>query len=215
MFASLPGSGRAKQNLSVVGSTALHGLVLCVLCLHPVPIFVRPSLLANGRHGPSSVLYFTPMGSQQTLVAARTKHVPARLYLPVKPKTQFNAKITNQRDAEPQNVAPSPAAAGSPGSSDLYGDTTGSDVRPAIEVTLIDPPVSRSALPHGIQGDVIVEVTIDEHGNVVGTKLLQGLGYGIDEVCLATVQNRWHYLPATRDGVPVPSKYDAHWHFGG
>jgi periplasmic protein TonB len=214
MFSSLSRSDHAKQSWSVIGSTAVHALVLLVLCLRPSPVYVRPSALAHGQHGASLVLYFSPMGSQQTLVAQRTKHSPARLYLPVKPKTRFNAKITSERDVEPQNVSPSPVAAGAPGSSDVYGDTTGSNIRPAIEVTLIDPPV-RSILPHGVQGDVIVEVTIDEHGNVVGTKLLQGLGYGIDEICVATVQNSWHYLPATRDGVPIPSKYDAHWHFGG
>lgn len=215
MFASLPRPGHAKQSWSVIGSVAVHAVVLWVLCLRPSPVFVRPSALAHGQHGASSVLYFSPMGSQQTLVAQRTKHVPARLYLPVKPKTAFNAKITSERDVKPQNVAPSPVAAGSPSSSDVYGDTTGSNIRPAIEVTLIDPPVSRSVLPPGVQGDVVVEVTIDEHGNVVGTRLLKGLGYGIDEICMATVQNQWHYLPATRDGVPIPSKYDAHWHYGG
>jgi TonB family protein len=215
MFACSQPPGRKGSNLSLMGSLALHGAILWVLCLRPAPIFVRPAIIAHGHRGPSTVLYFTPPGNQQTLVAERPKHVSARLYLPAKPRTKFNARITNQKDVPPQNIEPaSPVAAGSPNSSDLYGDTTGADIRPAIETTLLDPNVSRAEIPSGIEGDVIVEITIDEQGDVTGTRLLKGFGYGIDEKILATVRN-WHYRPATRDGVPIPSKYDAHWHFRG
>jgi len=204
-----------RLNWTVLGSLALHAVVLWVLCLRPAAILVKPILIANGQHGASSVLYFTPLGSQQTLVAERSKPVQARLYLPAKPKIKFNAKITNQNNVEPQNADPvSATSAGSPDSSDLYGDTTGADIHPAIETTLLDPPVSRSEVPAGVEGDVIIEITIDEQGGVIGTRLLKGFGYGIDEKILATVRN-WHYRPATRDGVPIPSKYDARWHFRG
>lgn len=206
---------RKVGNLSLVGSVLLHALVLGLICLRPAPIFVKASQIAHGHHGPSTVLYFTAPGNQQTLVAERPKPVSARIHLPVKPKTSFNARITNQKDVQPQNIEPpSPVAAGSPSSSDLYGAVTGVDVRPAIETTLLDPPVSRAEIPPGVEGDVIVEITIDEQGSVTDAKLLRGLGYGIDEKILATVRN-WHYRPATRDGVPIPSKYDAHWHFRG
>lgn len=215
MFGFSQRPSRARWNLSAIASVAIHGLVLWVLCLRPAPIFVKPSLIANGQRGSSTVLYFTPPGNQDTLVAERSPHTPARLYLPVKEKTRFNAKITNQKNVEPQNPEPvSSVSAGSPNSSDLYGSTTGADVRPAIEITLLDPPISRSEIPPGLEGDVIVEITIDEQGYVTATKLLKGLGNGIDEKILATARN-WHYRPATRDGVPIPSKQDAHWHFRG
>lgn len=215
MFHSLQRPGRQRLNLALLGSLAVHTVVLWVLCLHPAAIFVRPAMIANGQHGASSVLYFTPPGAQQTLVAKRSQHVQARLYLPVKPKTKFNSRITNQKDVEPQNPdVVSSTTAGSPNSSDLYGETTGADIRPAIETTLQDPPVSRSEIPAGVEGDVIIEITIDAQGFVIGTKLLKGFGYGVDEKILATVRN-WHYRPATRDGVPIPSKYDARWHFHG
>ncbi len=87
-------------------------------------------------------------------------------------------------------------------------------MRPAIETTLLDPPVSRSEIPPGTEGDVVVEITIDEQGNVIEVRLLKGLGRGIDEKILATVRN-WHYRPATKDGVPIPSKNDHYWHFRG
>jgi TonB family protein len=215
MFDGLKRPSRQRLNLAVLGSVAVHSAILWVLCLRPAAIFAGPALIANGERGASSVLYFTPPGNQQLLVAERSKHTPARLYLRAKPKTKFNARITNQKDVEPQNPDPvSTASAGSPNSTDLYGATTGSDIRPAIETTLLDPPVSKTEIPAGVEGDVIIEITIDEQGYVTGTKLLQGLGYGVDEKILATVRN-WHYRPATRDGIPIPSKYDARWHFRG
>lgn len=215
MFSSSQRPSRARWNLSVIASVAIHGTVLWVLCLRPAAIFIKPTLIAHGQRGSSTVLYFTPPGNQDTLVAERSRHAPARLYLPVKEKTKFNAKITNQKNVEPQSPEPvSSVQAGSPESSDPYGSTTGADVRPAIEITLLDPPISRSEIPRGIEGDVVVEITIDEQGYVTATKLLKGLGDGIDDKILATTRN-WHYRPATRDGVPIPSKQDAHWHFRG
>ncbi|HLJ26072.1 MAG TPA: energy transducer TonB [Candidatus Angelobacter sp.] len=216
MFVSSQRPSRSRWNLSLIGSVAVHGVVLWVICLRPTPIFVTPSQIANGNRGASAVLYFTPPGNQQTLVAERSKHAPAQLYLPVKQKTRFNAKITNEKNVQPQNPEPaSSASAGSPNSSDLYGETTGADVRPAIELSNVDPPIARSDIPPGIEGYVKVEVSIDEQGKVIGTKLITGLGHGIDEKVIATIQNYWHYRPATRDGVPIPSKYDARWYYHG
>jgi protein TonB len=79
-------------------------------------------------------------------------------------------------------------------------------------VVFADPRIARWELPNGLQGDVIVEVTIDERGTVIDQKLLQGLGHGIDERVIAAVRD-WRFSPATRNGVPVPSKHDVHFHF--
>ena len=74
------------------------------------------------------------------------------------------------------------------------------------------PHVSRADLPAGVEGDVIVEVTIDAQGNVVETKLLQGIGYGIEQKVLAVLQ-RWHFRPAMRDGVTIASQHIVHFHY--
>ncbi len=73
-------------------------------------------------------------------------------------------------------------------------------------------PISRADLPAGVQGDVIVEVTIDPEGNVVETKLIQGIGYGIEQKVL-TVLQRWHFRPAMRDGVTIASQHIVHFHY--
>ena len=64
----------------------------------------------------------------------------------------------------------------------------------------------------GVQGDVIVEVTIDEQGNVVQTKLLQGIGYGIEQKVLSVLP-RWHFRPASKDGVTVASQHIVYFHY--
>ena len=66
--------------------------------------------------------------------------------------------------------------------------------------------------PSGVEGDVIVEVTIDAQGNVVEMKLLQGIGYDVEQKVLAVLQ-RWHFRPAMRDGVTIASQHIVHFHY--
>jgi TonB family protein len=72
--------------------------------------------------------------------------------------------------------------------------------------------VDPSELPNGVEGSVVIEVTIDERGNIVRKVVLQSLGPAIDNKVLAALEN-WHFLPATRYGVPIPSKQDVSYHF--
>jgi protein TonB len=66
----------------------------------------------------------------------------------------------------------------------------------------------------GLQGDVIVEVTIDEQGQVTAMKILQSLQNDIDEKVLATLRG-WRFRPASMDGVAISSRQDVHFHFPG
>ncbi len=88
----------------------------------------------------------------------------------------------------------------------------GHDVKPAIPVEYPSPSLGNSDLPPGYQGDVVIEVTIDRDGSVVDSQLLQKIGHGIDEKCLAAVQH-WRFRPAILDGTPIASKHDVHFHF--
>jgi protein TonB len=87
---------------------------------------------------------------------------------------------------------------------------SGYEARPAFPITFPDPP--RSDLPDGVNGDVVVEVTIDSQGNVAETKVLRSLGNGVDEKVLATLRN-WRFTPATMNGVAIASRQDVHFHF--
>jgi protein TonB len=75
-----------------------------------------------------------------------------------------------------------------------------------------DPAILPWQLPNGLQGDVIVEVTIDTQGLVTDTKVLQSFQPEIDEKVLATLRN-WRFRPATVDGVAISSRQDVHFHF--
>jgi TonB family protein len=92
------------------------------------------------------------------------------------------------------------------------GIATDHDVRAAVSIVAPDPPIVRAKLPDWIRGDVIVEVTIDEKGSVIGTRVLQTVGFGLDQVIVDTLR-QWRYLPAKVDGVAVASREDVHFHF--
>jgi TonB family protein len=61
---------------------------------------------------------------------------------------------------------------------------------------------TEDARTHGIEGTVTIEALIGEDGQIRSTKLLKGLGFGLDEVALSSVQG-WTLSPATRNGLPV------------
>jgi TonB family protein len=104
------------------------------------------------------------------------------------------------------------ASAGNPYGSLSSGNDLGHEIRAALPVTTFEPIVDRSQLPGGVEGNCIVEITIDEAGAVVSASVVQSLGPAIDGSVLAAVE-RWHFRPATRDGVPIPSKQDVVYHF--
>jgi protein TonB len=68
-------------------------------------------------------------------------------------------------------------------------------------------------LPHGVQGDVVVDVTIDPTGKVAELAVLHTLGYGIESSVIGTLKT-WTFRPATKDGTPIASVQELHFHFG-
>ncbi len=74
------------------------------------------------------------------------------------------------------------------------------------------PKPNLSTLPSGTRGDVILDIVIDTTGKVSDIKMTNGLGHGIDETVIATVQ-QWTFHPATRDGQPVASEQELHFHY--
>jgi TonB family protein len=58
------------------------------------------------------------------------------------------------------------------------------------------------ARTHGIEGTVTVEAFMGEDGRIKSMRVLKGLGFGLDEAALASVQE-WEFSPPTQDGIPV------------
>jgi periplasmic protein TonB len=202
---------RRRWSFSVSVSSVIHLLVVMVFCWPTVPVFVRPALIARGEGGsatPSSVVLYAPNDLQ---IAASSS--PPLLSLPVARKKPNKAKLRKRANVlEEPDKTPNQAEAGSENGSAYDGLASGDDVKPALPIAFQDLKIYRSELPRGIQGDVIVEITIDTQGAVVEERLLQGLGHGVDDRVIAVLRD-WRFHPATRNGVAIPSKHDVHFHF--
>ncbi len=231
MFAQLKPANRRRLQLALAVSLTVHGVVIGVLARRPTPRFVSPPILTkqlkpgsrfvshsflmagSGGHAYETIyLYGTGQSEEDSLLKRAAPAKPAP-----KPATaQKQLTLPTPEPAQKQEVAAATPAArvGSPLGTSLYGSPTGHDVRPALPVVGPHPSVSRSELPPGVQGDVVVEITIDALGNIIGTKFVKTLGYGVDEKVLATLQ-QWHFTPATQDGIAIPSQQYVYFHFPG
>jgi TonB family protein len=206
-----------RSTRAQVLSFVLHALLAYLLLAPPKPLFVTPYEVQLGNHGHSVALVFN--GQNTAEVADPEDAKPARHklgYIPPDAKTirmrapdRLSAKKPKSKRA--QTVA-NAARAGETFGTVLDGPLTGHDIRPALPIHFPDPAISRSEVPSGLEGTVVVEVTIDILGNVTATKILQRLGYGIDERVEAAVRN-WRFRPAIMDGRPIPSQQDVLYHF--
>jgi TonB family protein len=189
-----PASNRLKAALTA--SLMVHCLVV-YLWLNRAPIFVQPSSIAWGAHGNSADLIYFPRVAEQESSAK---------------KLHFRAKSKHKPVVEAPQPAIESARAGAPEGSLSNGPVSGIEASPALPVIFPDPSIYPWQLPKGLQGDVIVEVTIDEHGNVTETRVVQSLQPEIDDKVIATLRN-WRFKPASVDGVAISSRQDVHFHF--
>lgn len=91
----------------------------------------------------------------------------------------------------------------------------GSVAAPVAEAGCDEPEVKpkATALPHpaytdearaaSIEGKVRVEVNLSADGAVSGAKVLEGLGYGLDQAALNALQSA-QFAPATKCGKAIP-----------
>jgi len=204
----VPRTGARSLTLAV--SVVFHCLALILLFWRPA-IFVKPQLIAHGEGGaaaPVSLTLYFSKGGQVTPAKAALLSLPAPVQRAAKTLLR---KRSNVLESEKRSDL---AEAGSREGSAFDGPAEGDEVMPAIPLpgSFADPRVSRWELPAGLQGDVIVEITINDQGLVVEEKLLQGMGHGIDEKVIAALRD-WRFRPATRNGIAIPSKHDVHFHF--
>lgn len=218
MFEAVPKSGRKRWSNSMLLSFAAHLVLLGAVLYRAAPAFLTPSDVGLGiphSLGSQSIVYLAPVGPEQPKPSVTEPKLAVRAKLIPKPKPPKPEPRREEPAASTAADAPLQTARGG----SLFGHVpgsplTGDEVVPAFPDVYPDPPVSRGDLPSGVQGDVIVEVTIDPQGNVVDTKLLQGMGYGVEQKVLQVLQ-RWHFHPAMRDGQTVASQHIVHFHYPG
>jgi TonB family protein len=173
---------------------------------------VKPAFIAQGEDGsstPSSMVLYVPADIE---IASASKPPLLSLPVPARKKPQKTKVSKRSNLIEEAEKTPNPAEAGSENGSAYDGLASGDEVKPALPVAFQDLKIPRSELPSGIQGDVVVEITIDAQGTVVEERLLQGLGHQVDDRVIAVLRD-WRFHPATRNGVAIPSKHDVHFHF--
>ena len=214
MFEPIPRANGKRRNAALAASFAGHLALLSFLLYHAAAAFVVPSDVQLGiphSYGSRSIIYLAPIGPEHE----QTPEAQPKVALHRSPKPAAAHKPEPRREPPAMPAADAPdetARGGSP-----FGRVPGSpltfeEVVPAFPVVYPDPPVSNADLPVGVHGDVIVEVTIDPEGNVVGTKLIQGIGYGVEQKVLAVLQ-RWRFHPAVRDGATIASQHIVHFHY--
>jgi TonB family protein len=216
MFSGLRQAGGKRWSRSLLASLGIHCAVLLFLAYRAAPVFVTPSDVDQGIAGSSgslSIVYLAPVGLERTN-STPEEHQPSLRATLLSPPRPSKAKSKPSKTDQPtrQDAPEQTARGGSPWGRVPGSPLAGDEVVPALPEVFPDPPVARADLPAGVEGDVIVEVTIDAQGNVVETKLLQGIGYGVEQKVLAVLQH-WHFRPAMRDGVTIASQHIVHFHY--
>jgi hypothetical protein len=225
MFEQLSPATVRRQRSVRVASVAFHAAILAWMLHPPEPRLLTPNSVALGQNGASVTrLYWSsknPDGSAHSssdLATERYKHQrlgqkltwktsPQQSKLPA-PRTPV-ARAEQQDKSETQTLSAlgHGAQAGLPYGTLSRGQLYGDEIRPALPVATSDPVVYPWQLPTA-PGNEVIEITIDERGEIVSKTVLQSLGPEIDSKCLAALEN-WHFHPATRNGSPIASKQDA------
>lgn len=213
MFTQLNPPNPKRRPTILGGAVAAHLLFLAWILHSPAPIFVSPSSVMQGEHGAGLHYLYFPGKPEVSEEPPPQTHLTWRRPIKAAKAAHKQPPITKvESDTEIAAVlAPNEKPAGSLYGSLYYGKTTGSEVRPALPVVARDPAIG-SDMMRETAGDVIVEVTIDEQGKITELKLTQSLSPAIDQLVLAAVA-KWQFLPATRNGTPIPSKQDVYYHF--
>ena len=199
---NVTGAASQRSHGAAVASVALHAMavLLCCTALMRSPQ-IAPARMPGTSLGQVTLTYYSP-GSQVASVghaAPRKKPVP----------------VTSPALAAPAPAVKAPKAqpAADPGSGDSEQSGLGDgDLQIALPTFSPRPAPSLATLPPGPGGDVVLDATIDEHGHIRDLRVLKSLGPAIDTAVIATVQ-QWVYTPATRDGKPVSSGQELHFHY--
>jgi TonB family protein len=230
MFAQL-NSGRSTIRRNVLSaSLALHGLFFAWLLHAPEPQLLNPTSIALGNNGHAVTKLYWPSptpddsstsSSDRAVEVYRHQRLghekltwkqvatPQKLPLPSAPLLPSGAE-DNAKTATLSRQGHG-ALAGLPYGTLPGGPVYGDEIRPALPVTTADPVAYPWELPTS-EGRVVVEITIDERGEIIRKTILESMGPKLDQKVLVALDN-WRFQPATHNGVAIASKQDAIFHF--
>lgn len=194
---------RSKDKRGVTAAILLHASFLALLLagFHHGPR-VAPYRLPGTAEGVRYLMDYNPGTLKHAQSAVAPRAVDDALHAPT-----LTARKTPPKPASAQ----APSADAGTADSTLSGIGQG-NISIALQKVFPYPKPDLSALPRGTHGDVILDATIDEQGNISALTLVAGLGQPIDGQVMATVK-QWSYTPAMKDGVPVVSEQELHFHY--
>jgi protein TonB len=199
---SVRGPKRRLSQPQIV-SVAVHLLILLAVAgvFHRSPR-IAPYKFPGTAQGVQLLTYYAA-GSRKAATSELVAKAPekAKLAAPVH---------VGASQAKPAEVQLSRAETGSSNAAQSgLGD---GDISIAVMKYFPHPAPDLSALPHGTKGDIILNAVIDEHGKISELTLLKGFGPPVDDEVIAVVR-QWTYNPAIKNGSPVPSEQELHFHY--
>ena len=213
----MPGESQIREigagipTRALIISLVLHAGVVAWLCWQPEPMLIQRQAIMAGDNGTALGVVYLPTDSSLRFEVNEESN--SLKYAVARKRAQHRRHIApHQTDEHPTDAQVQAPLLGSRTGDALRGSLADWAARPALPLKFPDPQVQPSELPPGVSGDVVVEVTIDAAGNITSKKVLQSIGYGIDEKVLAILEN-WRFTPATILGRPVASRQDVHFHF--
>jgi protein TonB len=191
-----------SQSRGGLSSAGIHLVVL----LGMLGVFGRGSRIAPYKlpgtaQGVRLLTFYSP-GSPEHPVSDIPKKTP------VQPTPSSSHSIA--APAAPKETGGPPTETGK-GSTAESGLGEG-EIRIALQTYFPFPKPNLSSLPHGTKSDVILNAVIDENGKIADLTVLKGLGDPIDDEVIATVK-QWTFAPATRNGTPIASEQELHFHY--
>jgi periplasmic protein TonB len=188
-------------------SIALHLLLIAVL-VHQSASWIAPLKMPGSKNGHNLLLTYSPGRAPVQATAPNPKTLPkqakAASQLPTPPTPKLKDAATSPNSQTTASTQPDSTAG-----ADSLGE---GNINIALASFFPTPKPDLSVLPRGTKGDVILDIVIDTAGKVADIKMTSGLGHGIDETVIATVQ-KWTFQPATKDGQPVASEQELHFHY--
>lgn len=225
MFAQL-NRGSAAQRTVLAASLALHAALFAWLLHPPEPRLLQLTSIAVGRDGrvltrvyfpsqtPDDSKTNSPDGAIQLYRHQRLGHQkliwkPTAAMAKLRAPGIALAPLAAEDDAKAATLSKlgHGATAGLPYGSLPGGPVYGDEIRPALPIATSDPVVYPWERPDA-EGQVVIEITINEQGEITRETVLQSMGSDIDNKCLAALE-KWRFQPATKNGVPIASKQDA------
>ena len=228
MFSELNPDRPKTQRRVLACSLAAHALLFAWLLHSPEPRLLMATSIALGNNGKVLARVYFPTESPDDSTTSSHDHatevyrherlghekliwkqdsLPAKLPVPQKPLSPAEDKSESATLSKLGHGAPAGLPYGTLATGPAYGD----EIRPALPSTTVDPVAYPWELPES-EGSVVVEITIDERGEIIRKAVLQSLGPKLDEKVLAALES-WHFRPATQNGVAIASKQDAIFHF--